>query len=401
MISPRLLGVARSAAWIAAIQAVNFLVPLAAVPFILGGLGVEGFSRYAVLMACTGFFVVFADFSFNVTGPIRARAALAEGRLGGLLGDSLLLKAGLMLPASVAFLAVAGTGADGVLALAHAAALALTPRWLVYSLGRLGAFALLSAASRLGWLAVVVAGAAGDLAWLLAASALAQAVTMAGCFALVGCRPGRFGARGPVRILREDIGQFGAILAAGGGRELTVLILAALAAPAEVAGYALADRVRVLMVGLVAPVTQALFLAIVEGGGRESGFRGPASLLVLVAAAGGGALVFAAAGPVVAALGGAELPQAVAALRVLCLLPFLTGLTAILGTNTLLAEGRGGAYAASQIVVALLGLPLAALAIAGGGAVGAAWAAVATEAALAAGFALALRRAGLTARVLR
>ena len=48
----RLLGVARSAAWIAAIQAVNFLVPLAALPFIVRGLGVEQFSVYAVLMAC-------------------------------------------------------------------------------------------------------------------------------------------------------------------------------------------------------------------------------------------------------------------------------------------------------------------------------------------------------------
>ena len=113
VIPPRLLGVARSAGWIAGIQAVNFLVPLAAVPFILRGLGVEGFSRYAVLMACAAVFVIFADFSFNVTGPLRARAAGAEGRLGALLVDSLVLKAGLMLPASVVFLLVAGGGAGG------------------------------------------------------------------------------------------------------------------------------------------------------------------------------------------------------------------------------------------------------------------------------------------------
>ena len=136
-------------------------------------------------------------------------------------------------------------------------------------------------------------------------------------------------------------------------------------------------------------------------GGTARGIRGPASLVVLVAAASGGALVFALAGPIVLALGGGELPGAVAVLRVLCLLPFLTGLTAILGANTLLAEGRGDVYAASQIAVALLGLPLAALAIMQGGAVGAAWAAVVTEAGLALGYGLALRRAGLMARVLR
>ena len=177
------------------------------------------------------------------------------------------------------------------------------------------------------------------------------------------------------------------------------MILSALAAAPEVASYALADRVRVLMVGLVAPVTQALYLAIVGGSARE--IRGPASLLVLLAAACGGGLVFAMAGPIVLALGGGELPGAVPVLRVLCLLPFLTGLTAILGANTLLAEGRGDAYAASQIAVALLGVPLAVLAIVKGGAVGAAWAAVAMEAGLALGYALALRRSGLMARVLR
>ena len=46
-----LVGLARSAAWIAGIQAVNFLIPLAALPFIVRGLGVEQFSVYAVLMA--------------------------------------------------------------------------------------------------------------------------------------------------------------------------------------------------------------------------------------------------------------------------------------------------------------------------------------------------------------
>ena len=146
-------------------------------------------------------------------------------------------------------------------------------------------------------------------------------------------------------------------------------------------------------------IAAPLYLAI--AGGTARGIRGPASLVVLVAAASGGGLVFALAGPIVLALGGGELPGAVAVLRVLCLLPFLTGLTAILGANTLLAEGRGDVYAASQIAVALLGLPLAALAIMHGGAVGAAWAAVVTEAGLALGYGLALRRAGLMARVLR
>jgi O-antigen/teichoic acid export membrane protein len=178
------------------------------------------------------------------------------------------------------------------------------------------------------------------------------------------------------------------------------VILSVLVTAPEVASYALADRVRVLMVGLVAPVTQALYLAIV-GGERGAGVRGPASLLVLLAAAGGGALVFALAGPIVLTLGGEALHGAVPVLRVLCLLPFLTGLTAILGANTLLAEGRGDAYAASQMRVAVLGVPLTMLAIAQAGAVGAAWAAVALEAALALLYALALRRSGLLARVLR
>jgi O-antigen/teichoic acid export membrane protein len=197
-----------------------------------------------------------------------------------------------------------------------------------------------------------------------------------------------------------DAGQFAAILAASGGRELNLVLLSAFVAAPEVASYALADRVRVLMVGLVAPVTQALYLAIV-GGEREAGFRGPASLLVLLASAGGGALVFLLAGPVVLALGGEDLMGAVPVLRVLCLLPFLTGLTAILGTNTLLAEGRGDVYAASQMLVALLGVPLTVLAIAHAGPVGAAWAAVVLEGTLAVLYAVALRRWGLLARVLR
>ncbi len=410
-LSPQLramLGVARSAAWIAGIQAINFLVPLAALPFLVRGLGVDQFSLYAVLMACAAFFVIFVDFSFNVTGPLRVRGAVAEGGLGALVLDSLLLKGGLILPASAVFLVVAmavGAGALGaVLALAYGLTVTLSPRWVVYSLGRLGAYALLSGASRLAWLGVVIwrVRAPEDLSLLLALSVSAQAVTLLGSFALVWPRGGSEASVGrATRILREDLGQFGAIVATAAGRELNLVILSAFAAAPEVAGYALADRVRVLMVGLVAPVTQALYLAIVGGSGREAGFRGPASLLVLLAAAAGGAFVFVLAGPVVAVLGGGELAGAVPVLRVLCLLPFLTGLSAILGANTLLAEGRGDAYAASQMAVAALGVPLTVLAIARGGAVGAAWAAVALEAMLALVYALALRRAGLMQRVLR
>lgn len=405
-----LAGVARSAAWIAAIQAVNFLVPLAALPFLVRGLGVGQFSLYAVLMACAACLAIFADFSFNVTGPIRAGRARAEGRLAALLLDATLLKAALVVPAGAVFLlaamAVAGAGPlDAALALGHGVLLTMTPRWLVYGLGRLGPFALLSAGSRLAWLGVVAwqVREPGDLTLVLAASALAQGATMAGSFVLVwpgggGARPG---LRGPARMLGEDLGQFGAILAASGARELNLLMLSAFAPAPDVASYALADRMRLLMVGLVAPVTQAIYLAIVGGNGRETGFRGPASLLVLVASAAGGALVFALAGPVVQVLGGGEVPGAVPVLRVLCLLPFLSGLTAILGTNTLLVEGRADAYAATQTAVALLGMPLTVLAIVRGGAVGAAWAAVAQEAALALLYALALRRSGLLARVLR
>ena len=222
MIPARLFGVARSAGWIAAIQAVNFLVPLAAVPLILSGLGVEGFSRYAVLMALGALLVIFADFSFNVTGPLRAREAAAEGRLGALLVDSLLLKAGLLLPGTFVFLLVAGWGPEAGLALGHALCLALTPRWLVYSLGRLRAFALLSGASRLAWLLAVAAGASDDLLWLLGVSAAAQAATMAGAFALVRpAGPAGLSLRRPARILAEDLGQFAAILAAAGGRSST------------------------------------------------------------------------------------------------------------------------------------------------------------------------------------
>ena len=147
--------------------------------------------------------------------------------------------------------------------------------------------------------------------------------------------------RRPARILAEDVGQFGAILAAAGGRELNLVILSALVAAPEVASYALADRVRVLMVGLVAPVTQALFLAIV---GRACGAGDPRAGERPGAARRGlrrGAVSSRSAGRSCYALGGGALPGAVPVLQVLCLLPFLTGLTAILGANTLLRRDGG------------------------------------------------------------
>ena len=159
------------------------------------GSGSRASRVYAVLMACAAVFVIFADFSFNVTGPLRVAGRGGGGaargapcRLAGAEG-----RADRCRRRRSSWRWWRAAGPEAALALAYALALTLTPRWLVYSLGRLrGVRAALggepAGVARGGGLA---GARPGDLLWLLAVSVAAQAVTTGG-----GVRPRLAGGAG-------------------------------------------------------------------------------------------------------------------------------------------------------------------------------------------------------------
>lgn len=413
----KLTNIFRRAFSIAGIQAINIITPLLALPFIARALGIDLFGIYALLLAYGNTLILFSDYTFNVTGPLNVNKSLSEQRLYKYILESLKTKTALWLPASVAYIALstfAGKAdvTDAILGLILASTVTYTPRWIVYSLNRLFTFAVITAICRIAWLIAVIflVKDAEDLPLVLYLSIAAQAGILLGSYTVI--RPYWRNDRQDhphtrASILPENM-QFVALLARSSASEFNMMALPILSSITQVALFAVSDRVRMLMLGLVAPVTQALFLFTVQNqnkteqdANRQDGANAKffAIIIIVFTSSIGSVGVFLLADQIVAFLGGAEFQEASSVLRVLCALPPITAISAILGTNTLLVHGHGKVYANCQLTAATLCLPAAALLIYTYGAHGAAVSVVACEALLATLYLLQIFRNNLFEKV--
>ncbi|MBN9310465.1 MAG: hypothetical protein J0J13_14250 [Devosia sp.] len=363
------------------------------------------------MLSYSAYVVLLADYSFNINGPQRVHAALGRGALDRLLLDSVVAKIALLLPGALVFtVLLAWTGRVSPLAIGMAVLLpiatTLTPRWAVYGLSRLHLFLAVSALARVSWLIVVVAlvKTPDDLILLVGLSVVTQVFILACCYTAIWPRDRsqlRPSLRGGVAILSEDFKLFASSASLGATKDLGLALLAVTAPISSISIYAVADRVRVALLGLTAPVTQALFLL----SAKSAANRGDAldvlrfaNVLILSAVTVGSLVVYFSAGTIIDALAGPHFSAAVGPLQVICFIPPLATLNSIIGTNTLLVSGRQSAYAGAQLATAAIAAPTALAAVVLAGAAGAAFAAVFAEALLSVITVVIALRSGLIAR---
>lgn len=413
--SPRLrdlvVGFGAEAATIASIQAVNYLAPLAALPFLSRGLGMTAFGVYAVAMVLSAYVATVSDYSFSINGPLRfVRESGLPTEERTLLAVSAVVRLGLAalcLPAAAVVL-VSVSGADAWLVLATCAsfmATAATPRWAIYAQGRLKSFLLASAVSRGLWLAgaIWIAKTPESLSPLLAWTAACQVLLAAICWLIL--RPGTPPSLATLvsatrRLLREDFKLFLSSTAVALVRDGAPFALSILHGPVAMSLYAVSDRLRIAAIGLSAPLTQSLFLrrARSNGGGENDRTRAAGNIAVLVPVALGCLILGLVAEPIVLVLAGPEYSAAAGILQVLLLAPPLVSFNAIIGTNTLLMEGELASYSRAQLFAATVSIPLIVVLVYCFGVLGAAIATVIQEIVLAATLLWHLHKASLLGR---
>ncbi|QIG79519.1 oligosaccharide flippase family protein [Stakelama tenebrarum] len=399
--------IGRSAVAIVLTQGTNFLFPLVALPFISRALGVEGFGLYTVALAFGNYLLLFSDFTFNVNGPLHAAEAVRKQALSRLAINSIILKTLILAPATVvcaiALRETTGGSVDYIFAAIITAMMtAYTPRWMMYSLDKIGLFLIFSIVSKATWLFLVIVLVTGpeDISLLLLLTAATQAITAVGSLIYVfslrsGQARGSFGDA--IALFRSDFDQYLAILGVSSLRDMPVIILSAFFAPAAIALYGLADRVRFALLSVVAPVTQSLFLlssrlSARDGEGVPQHVRGITNI-GLIACVSVASLACAALAPlIVDILGGAEFASAVSMLRIIVFIPIFTAINSSLGVNTLLANGHKRAYARTQLVAVAFSVPTLLALIYFQGTIGAAFGGLLAEALMSCFLALQCRR---------
>lgn len=352
------------------VQAINFLVPLLVLPHIARTLGVQEFGIYTILLSYSNYVLLISDFSFNVNGPLLVAKARHDGRLGQLAIDATTLKIILLVPALLAFAVASYVVTEQSCLLIMAAAMipvttSLTPRWVIYSVGQIYAFAGVSALSKGLWVALIywLVRTPNDVGLILTLTALTQLLLCIGCTALVWKQtddrswPDMQRVAG---IFRNDVKQFAALVATAALRDLGVVVLSVTGGSVHVSIYALADRVRFAVMGMVAPVSQSLFLVTTRysrDGGVQQRVRGFVNIAIMIGAGASGLGIFMFADEVVRILGGAAFSDSARLLRIVAFAPTFSALNSVLGVNTLLAEGLSKEYASAQLNCAFIAGP--------------------------------------------
>lgn len=356
---------------IVCVQAINFLVPLLALPHIARSLGVQQFGIYMTLLSYSNYVLLVSDFSFNVNGPLLVARAKSEGGLRQLAIDTTALKSALLIPTLMAFAIASYVVTDHNWLYVIAAAMlpvttSLTPRWIIYSIGQIYAFAGISALSKGIWIGLIylLVRNSGDVGLILTLTAVTQLLALIACSVLVwqqggaGSWPSAFRV---LRIFRSDSKQFAALIATASLRDLGIVMLSVTSGAVHVSIYALADRVRFAIMGVVAPVSQALFLVTARhslNGGIQQRVRGVVNLAVIIAAAICGLATFAFAAEIVEILGGSAFSDSARVLRIVAFTPAFSAVSSVFGVNTLLAEGLSKEYASVQFICAMVAGPL-------------------------------------------
>ena len=317
---------------------------------------------------------LLANFAFQTTGvKLVAQTAGRNGDLSSVFTSVMAAKA------SVAAAVACAVGAGLVIfpgysayfskicmASAYGLALALTPTWFFVGLQRVQWLVLPYAAMRLcaaGAVALLV-NDSGDVLLYLTINALAEVTLMAWVIRQV-TRIGvtwRWSGRESVsRFLVESRPIFGAALAINLYTASGPLVAGLALGNAATGQYALADRVRQLVLGAVGPVSQAVFpiacrAAVTKSPEDVATLRRGLSLLLLVGVA-TTLTLWLFASEIVGIIGGAEFGLAADVLRSISVIAFLVTASGMLGTHLLIANGFSSDVTKIATLVAVIGVP--------------------------------------------
>ncbi len=364
----------RSSGALGLVQFFNHAPGLVALAFVARAVGPESLGIYAVVVGVCAYVGLLVDFGFNVTAARSVAQAGDDAKLiSRIFADVQGARFSLGLAGvSIATILVLALGLPSArqqlvaLVIVQVIATSLTPIWLFIGLQRaerlLAAFAVCRSGAAL--CAVLAVTGPDDLRLFAAINSLGAVVLLVWVFLLtvpagVTWRMPQFG--GVRSQLRHSAAVFVASASINVYTASTPLIVAAVLGPIAAGQYAIADRVRQVVLGALTPISQAVFpiacRAAADGASDElvrTRNRGFAGLLLLAGLI--SSVLWAGAEQIVNALGGAEFGGAVAVLAFTAFIPVLVTASTILGTHVLVAHGRRTDFLAVAGVSAVVGV---------------------------------------------
>lgn len=362
------------------LQWLNYLIPLATLPYLVRTLGLAGYGRMAVAQAFVGYFILIVNYGFDLSATHSIALNRNDTRrISCLFSAVLVAKFGLLVVCTLlalpliiyipVFHAHIGLYLVCLLALPNAA---LMPSWLFQGLERIKLLSYIGMGGSVLYFFSTFAFIHSQKDLLIAALipnisgffVCCIGLAISPCFGVRFVRPDIQDVR---NLMTEGFSLFLASAAISLYTATNVFLVGLIAGDAAAGVFNAADKITRAVQGLIAPVSQATFphisALVVESKGRAAQFI--RRLLVLQ----GGAmlilsfLLFVVPEQISGFLFGSAAVGIVPVLRWMSFLPFLIALSNVLGIQTMVTHQMRHSFSTILVAGGILNVALCLLTI--------------------------------------
>jgi PST family polysaccharide transporter len=363
--------------WLGFIQALNYIVPLVTLPVVIRALGPSVYGLFAALNAYATYIGVFTNFGLRVSGPraiinASGKNAVVSQFVSAGIGAQVVV--GLAAVAVLYAIMIAVYGGEefgastyelvGALVMLNAFALALAPQWIFLGLERLRDFSIVQVVCRSGAaLAILLTIRKQDdlLLYVSLNCASSLLVVLLSLFVLrsYGISWELPSKNDVVKIVVQSKYLFFSSLSISFYTSTMTLIVAGILGVNAAGQFAVADRVRTAISGLIGPMTQGIYPFVCRLSNEDAenaeglrrlffrGILGFAAILSLI--------VYFCAPLIVKIIGGSAFAAAIPILQVLAFVPLVTAISNTMGMQTMLPMHMDREYTFAATSAAVLG----------------------------------------------
>lgn len=402
-----LRGILKNTAWLTGLQLISYVLPLLTAPAVTRAFGPELFGFVVTATAASAYVSLFMSYGFPWSGPrLVAREKHDPNALSRDVSAVLAAQFGLGVIGSILFVSwTLTTSQPPELRWAQWSILAATlftafvPAWLFQGLERMGDLVIPQLLVRIGTTAAIILTIRShdDLLLYVAINAVAAFIGLL-MFALLTRRLGLTQHRPELARIKARLKESSTVFLSNAAISFyttaNVLIVSVVLGHESAGIFGLADRIRAAVMGLLVPMTQAIYPFVCRTVGssdpEERLARRRMFQLMIGLSVALGIAMFIAAPIMVSVLGGAHFAAAVSLVKILALIPLLVTVTNILGVQIMLPRKMDRAVATVVIACATIGVILQTLLTRFYRLPGSAWAYVIVELLVCCGFGTAL-----------
>ena len=376
--------------WLFSLQGLNYLIPLAVLPFLVRVLGIERYGLLAFAQSFAQYFVILSDYGFNLSATKQiARARFSHEKISSVFCCVILLKLALMLLSAIvlgvvllviprfhseaslygaAFLAVIGT--------------VLFPMWLFQGMEQMKYISMVSGGAKLLSALALFVFVRDSSDYVLALAILSGGTLFAGVvgllvainkFAIVIRMPRRAEM---LNTLRDGWHLFVSTAATTFYTNSNVFLVGLLAGNVQAGYFSAAEKIVRGMQGLLGPVTQAIYPYVnsLAGTSRDLAlaFLRKSFIWIGVLSFVPCLLLFLFASPVSQLILGSSSGEGITVFRWMAMLPFVIAISNVLGIQTMIPFGLERQLSRIYVCAGVCSLALSTVLIRHYGAVGAA-----------------------------